>query len=34
MLQDLLLERFQMTLRREQRDVTVYTLTVGKNDTR
>ena len=31
MLQNLLLERFQMTVHREQRDATIYILTVGKN---
>lgn len=31
MLQDLLLERFQMTVHREQKGVTVYVLTLGKN---
>lgn len=31
MLQSLLLDRFQMTLHREQKDATVYFLTVGKN---
>jgi uncharacterized protein (TIGR03435 family) len=31
MLQNLLLERFKMTVHREQRDATVYFLTVGKN---
>ena len=31
MLQNLLLERFQMTVHREQKEATVYILTVGKN---